>query len=117
MKLDATAFAGPDGRARRAAGAIAAALAVLLAAGARAAEPAAGGVVVSQYCAICHAVGPGKTVSRNRKAPAFAVIAADPSTSEESLRATLGSPHASMVQVPLTAEQKDAAIRYILSLR
>jgi mono/diheme cytochrome c family protein len=96
---------------------IAVALVALFAAEARAAEPASGAALVTQYCAICHDIAPGRTVSRNKKAPAFAVVAADPSTTEDSLRALLSSSHASMPQTPLTAEQKDGVIRYILSLR
>ncbi len=71
-------------------------------------DPAAGERLAAANCARCHAHG---------AAPAFAKIAAMPSTTQLSLGVFLRTSHGSMPNHILSAEDRNDLIAYILSLR
>jgi mono/diheme cytochrome c family protein len=76
-----------------------------------------GEAFVQQWCAVCHAVRQGQASPRPG-APRFSDIAADPSTTDASLRGFLNTtPHMAMPKLKLTARDQDEVIAYILSLR
>lgn len=77
----------------------------------------AGRQLAQQWCSSCHAVGPGQQPPQGDATPAFASVAAMPSTTEMSLRVFLQTPHAGMPNFQLSREQTDAVVTYILSLR
>ncbi len=86
------------------------------ASGARADAPR-GERFAAQWCSVCHAVTPGQASPRPG-APRFADIAANPSTTDASLRGFLDStPHMAMPKLKLTPRDQDDVIAYILSLR
>jgi len=92
---------------------------VALAAGANAAEmnAAAGKQLAKEWCAACHVVEQGQMETTSTAAPTFFDIAANPATTEMSLRAFFATPHEQMPDFQLTNEQTDNIIAYILSLR
>lgn len=96
------------------------ALALLAAAPAWAQEvgdPRAGRRMSETWCANCHRIAPDGPGPANDAAPAFAAIAAMPSTTELSLRAFLQSSHRNMPNYQLSLDQTDNVVAYILSLR
>src|SRR5690349_15041890 len=62
--------------------------------------------LAKSWCAQCHALEASR-VSPNSKAPPFPQLAAEPSVTPYSLRILLRSPHASMPNLMLDAEQMD----------
>jgi mono/diheme cytochrome c family protein len=74
-------------------------------------DAAAGGRLVEAVCAVCHDPAGG------RRAPAFAAVAAMPSTTAASLGVFLRTSHSSMPNLMLTQTERDDVIAYILSLR
>ncbi len=80
-------------------------------------DPAAGRRVAEAWCANCHRVGPAGPGPTTDAAPAFAAIAAMPSTTALSLRAFLQTPHANMPDYRLSRADMDNVISYILGLR
>ena len=96
---------------------IAAVLVTLIAAEARAQEPPDGASIAQRMCGVCHDIGSGGPRSPNRRAPPFTALAANPSITADSLSTLLSRQHASMPRFSLAPEQKDALIRYILSVR
>jgi cytochrome c2 len=70
-----------------------------------------------KWCSECHAVKPDQS-STNPSAPRFSDVAANPSISDASLRAFLGTtPHWSMPKLKLKSNDLNDVIGYILSLR
>lgn len=96
------------------------ALSLLAASGAsdaRADALGGGARFAAQWCSVCHAVKPGQASPRPG-IPRFADVAADPSTTDASLRRFLDStPHMAMLKLKLTPRDQDDVIAYILSLR
>jgi mono/diheme cytochrome c family protein len=78
---------------------------------------AAGKQLAKEWCAACHVVEPGQTETTSTAAPTFLDVAANPGTTEMSLRAFFATPHEQMPNFQLTNEQTDNVIAYILSLR
>ena len=77
----------------------------------------AGERLAREICAACHAVGKGDTLVSFEGAPAFQLVANDPSASEVGLRVFLRTPHETMPDLILTPQQTDDIVTYILSLR
>jgi len=80
-------------------------------------DPAAGRRLAETWCANCHRIasqGPGPV---GDAAPAFAAVAAMPSTTRMALAAFLQTPHPSMPNYQLSREEMDDVIAYLLSLR
>jgi mono/diheme cytochrome c family protein len=75
-------------------------------------DPAAGKRLAAANCAQCHGA-----VEAHGRAPAFASIAAMPSTTQTSLSVFLQTSHASMPNLILSVADRDNLIAYILSLR
>lgn len=73
--------------------------------------------VAETWCANCHRISPTGPGPANDAAPAFAAVAAMPSTTEMALRAFLQSSHRNMPNFQLSTDQTDNLIAYILSLR
>ena len=92
---------------------ILAAVFVLLAAAPAVAQET-GRALSQRLCAECHAIGAGGAGKDN--APAFAVIAAMPSTTRLALKVFLRSPHANMPAIMLSDGELDALADYILGL-
>lgn len=92
---------------------------MVLAPGAPAAEmnTAAGKQLAKEWCAACHVVEEGQTETTSTAAPTFLDVAANPETTEMSLRAFFATPHEQMPDFQLTNQQTDDIIAYILSLR
>jgi len=85
---------------------------------ARAQEPANAGLILArQLCAECHAVERAPARSPNPASPPFETIANVPGMTGMALSATLQSPHRSMPNVMLDANQLSSIVAYILSLR
>jgi mono/diheme cytochrome c family protein len=84
---------------------------------AQAADPAEGGRLAAQWCANCHriaAAGPGPATDAT---PAFAAIAARPTTTEATIIAFLRNPHGAMPDPALTPRQAEDLAAYILAQR
>ena len=80
--------------------------------GQEAGDPVAGQRFAEATCMTCHGPNEGP-----KRAPAFAAIAAMPSTTALSLRVFLQSPHPSMPNLILSQTERDDLVAYILSLR
>jgi cytochrome c len=80
-------------------------------------SPAAGRDLAGQWCSSCHAINAGAAESPRAAATAFAAIAAQPRTTETSLRFFLQTPHIDMPNLVLKPEQIDDLVAHILSLR
>jgi mono/diheme cytochrome c family protein len=68
-------------------------------------------------CAECHAVEKAQTRSPNAMAPAFAVVASTSGMTELALRTWLQTPHPTMPNLVLKADERDDVVAYILSLK
>jgi len=77
----------------------------------------AGRQLAETWCANCHRIAPTGPGPATDAAPAFAAIAAMPSTTPLALRAFLQTPHRNMPNFQLSGEQTDNLIAYIMSLR
>jgi mono/diheme cytochrome c family protein len=76
-----------------------------------------GEAFTQQWCSVCHATRPG-LASPRPGAPRFSDIAAEPRTTDASLRGFLKTtPHMAMPKLKLTARDQDDVIAYILSLQ
>ncbi len=75
-------------------------------------DPAAGERLAAATCAPCHS-----PAGMHSRAPAFAAIAAMPSTTEASLTVFLETSHAPMPNLILSTAERNNLIAYILSLR
>lgn len=80
--------------------------------GQEAGDPIEGQRLVAANCTQCHGA-----VDMRGGAPAFATIAAMPSTTEYSLSVFLQTPHALMPDLALTRADISDLVAYILSLR
>jgi cytochrome c len=80
--------------------------------GQEAGDPAAGRQLAEASCLSCHG-----SAAAPQKAPAFAAIAAMPSTTGRSLEVFLRTSHPPMPNLVLSASERDDVIAYILSLR
>ena len=72
--------------------------------------------LVQSWCSQCHSVKPDQT-SPNPAAPRFPDVAAEPSMTEYALRAFLKTPHPTMPNIMMNADDIDDIVSYILSLR
>ena len=77
----------------------------------------AGLTLARQLCSECHAVERTQPRSPNAAAPPFETIANVPGMTGMALSAALQSPHRSMPNVMLDANQLGSIVAYILSLR
>ncbi len=85
---------------------------------AQGADPSVGARLAEEHCSSCHAVGANPHVkSPNPDAPAFALVAHMPSTTELSLKVFLRSSHKNMPNFILSPEEIDSVTSYILGLR
>jgi mono/diheme cytochrome c family protein len=73
--------------------------------------------IAQQWCAACHAIGPGQPPPQGDATPPFPLVAAMPATTETSLRVFLQTPHVGMPNFQLSRVETDALVAYILSLR
>jgi cytochrome c len=75
-----------------------------------------GRALAEQWCSECHSVAPNE-VAGNSAAPDFADIAREPSATGYALRVFLRTPHETMPNFVLDADDIDDIVRYILSLK
>lgn len=68
-------------------------------------------------CSECHAVRKENSESPRAEAPPFKAIADQPSTTRMALTVWFRSPHPTMPNLVLSAEETDNVIAYILSLK
>ena len=80
-------------------------------------DPAAGLRLASAWCADCHRIAPAGPGPASDAAPAFAAVAAMPSSTRMSLAAFLQTPHPRMPNYQLSRDELDDVIAYLLSLR
>ncbi|MBW6401877.1 cytochrome c [Roseomonas sp. HJA6] len=80
-------------------------------------DPAAGRRLAETWCANCHRIAPQGPGPVSDAAPAFAAVAAMPSTTRMALAAFLQTPHPRMPNYQLSREEMDDVIAYLLSLR
>jgi cytochrome c len=73
-------------------------------------------VLAEQWCAECHSVRRDRA-SGNPDLPTFSEIAAEPSATAYALRIFLRTPHATMPNFVLDADDIDDIVDYILSLK
>lgn len=78
-------------------------------------DPAGGRALAEQWCAACHAVGPGEGGSD--QVPSFQRIAEQRDRSEEWLRTWLSVPHQSMPDLSLSDREISDLVAYLESLR
>jgi mono/diheme cytochrome c family protein len=79
--------------------------------------PAAGVAIARQLCSECHAVERTQPRSPNPASPTFETIANVPGMTSIALSAALLSPHRTMPNVVLDANQRSSIVAYVLSLR
>jgi len=77
---------------------------------------AEGALLAEQWCPECHAIRAG-SISPNPKAPAFGAIAREPSATPYALRVFLRSPHVTMPNFKIDADDINDLAAYIHSLR
>ena len=80
------------------------------------ADPIAGKNLADKWWVECHGIRADR-LSPNLAAPTFPELAAEPSSTEYSLRALLRSPHETMPHITFTPEQMDDIVGYIMSLK
>jgi mono/diheme cytochrome c family protein len=80
-------------------------------------QPSRGLASARHLCAECHAVQKEQARSPNDNAPPFQVIASVPGMTATALSATLNTPHRTMPNIVLAAEEQADLIAYILSLK
>jgi mono/diheme cytochrome c family protein len=80
-------------------------------------DPERGRALAVQRCAKCHQVLPGSRGPSAVGAPAFQVVADDPSATEAALRAFLRAPHEDASSVPLTPDETGDVVAYLLGLK
>lgn len=78
-------------------------------------DPVAGRAIVQAQCSTCHA-GPGFG-GPLRQGPSLQAVANMPSTTSTSLHVFLMTPHPTMPNYRLSAQEIDDVVAYILSLR
>ena len=86
-------------------------------AGRTAPDPQKGLGFAREVCAGCHAVEDGQTVSPLARALAFYAIADVPGMSQTALYALLSTPHKTMPNLILSADEIADVSAYILSLK
>jgi mono/diheme cytochrome c family protein len=80
-------------------------------------DPQQGSTFARRVCAPCHAVEPAQSSSPNPQAPTFDAIAQAPSTTEMALYAFLRTPHPTMPNFILKADDTSNVVAYLLSLK
>ena len=80
-------------------------------------QPSRGLVSAQQLCAECHAVQKEQARSPNDNAPPFQAIASVPGMTATALSATLNTPHRTMPNIMLAADEQADIVAYILSLK
>jgi mono/diheme cytochrome c family protein len=80
-------------------------------------RPGLGLVLARQICSECHAIDKTQAGSPNAAAPRFETIANIPGMTGTALSATLQSPHRTMPNVMLDANELSNIVACILSLR
>ncbi|WP_349367421.1 cytochrome c [Salinarimonas sp.] len=88
------------------------AMALVAAAGARAADPAEGQAIAQRWCASCHLVSPEQERAMDG-VPSFQAIAARGDLTGETLEAFLTDPHPVMPDMALTREEIADLTAYI----
>ena len=80
-------------------------------------QPSRGLASARQLCAECHAVNKEQAWSPNDNAPPFQAIASVPGMTAIALSAALNTPHRTMPNIVLAADEQADIIAYILSLK
>ena len=80
-------------------------------------DPYVGREFALKVCAECHAVLPEDGSSPNTEAPTFTTIANTPGMSDIALASWFQTPHKSMPNFMLKADERENVIAYITSLR
>jgi len=80
-------------------------------------HPSRGLVLAQRLCSECHAVEKQQARSPNENAPRFEAIASTPGMTAMALSAALNTPHRSMPNIMLEADEQADIIAYILTLK
>jgi mono/diheme cytochrome c family protein len=88
----------------------------LLAFPAAAQDQSFGGRLAVRWCMACHVVEPNQGTATDN-APSFSTIAKRPSTTAASLDRYLSKEHTLMPDFLLSAQERNALVAYIMSLR
>ena len=91
-------------------------LATCVAIGEARADPARGLALAERWCAQCHGIRPNQA-SPTQGVPSFSEIAVEPSATAMSLRVFLRTPHPTMPNLILDADELDDLVGYILSMK
>lgn len=75
-----------------------------------------GGALAARWCTACHVVEAGQRLATD-SAPSFRAIAARPDTTAATLDGYLSVGHTLMPDFSLSAQERNALVTYILSLR
>jgi mono/diheme cytochrome c family protein len=76
-----------------------------------------GRILAARWCANCHIVARSAETGRADGLPTLPAIAADPATTNASLRRAMTAAHGRMPDFSLTTREQDDLIAYIFSLR
>lgn len=90
---------------------------VLLPLAAAAQGPEVGRPLAERWCMACHVVERVPSAATVDGVPSFPMIAARPTTTQQSLDAHLSTGHTRMPDFSLSRYERNALISYILSLR
>ena len=80
-------------------------------------NPREGERLARQWCTSCHLVATDQTTPAPDTAPTFASISARPSITANALRVMIQLPYPRMPQLPLTRQEVEHIIAYILGLQ
>ena len=72
--------------------------------------------IAEMWCAQCHAIDAGVTVSPRPPAPRFWVLSRDPAATSTAIRVLLQTPHKTMPNIRFSPQEVDDLIAYIRGL-
>ena len=80
-------------------------------------DPVAGRAFARYKCAECHDIGDLEPPSKAKRGPSFMAISHRPKTTDDSLRTFLVLPHAGMPNFPISRQDLNDVIAFILGMR
>ena len=72
--------------------------------------------IAETWCAACHAIDRGVTVSPRPPAPSFWILSRDPAATSTAIRVLLQTPHKTMPNIRFSPQEVDDLVAYIRGL-